>query len=101
MASCMWNRGLRPRRSSLSDSLSGGNQQYLDRFLRILVDRQTADSDVDFMGAIGHELRHAIEALSQASITNGAQLYNFFKRDAPTDNNRFETAAAINAGDAV
>jgi hypothetical protein len=72
-----------------------------DRFLRILVERQKADSDVDFMGSIGHELQHAIEALSQPSITNGAQLYNFFRREAPTDNNRFETAAAINAGDAV
>jgi hypothetical protein len=72
-----------------------------DRFLRILVDRQKADSDVDFMGSIGHELQHAIEALGQPSITNGAQLYNFFKREAPTDNNRFETAAAINAGEAV
>jgi len=72
-----------------------------DRFLRILVDRQRADSDVDFMGSIGHELQHAIEALSQPSITNGAKLYNFFRREAPTDNNRFETAAAINAGDAV
>ena len=71
------------------------------RFLRILVDRQKADSDVDFMGSIGHELQHAIEALSQPSIRNGAQLYNFFKREAPTDNNRFETAAAINAGDAI
>ena len=72
-----------------------------DRFLRILVDRRKADSDEDFMGSIGHELQHAIEALTQPSITNGAQLYNFFKREAPTANNRFETAAAINAGDAV
>ena len=53
------------------------------------------------MGSLGHELQHAIEALSQPSITNGAQLYNFFRREAPTDNNRFETAAAINVGDAV
>jgi hypothetical protein len=72
-----------------------------DRYLRIVVDRQKADSDADFMGSIGHELRHAIEALSQASIRDGAQLYNFFKRIAPTDNNRFETAAATDAGDAV
>ena len=71
------------------------------RFLRIIVDRQKADSDVDFMGSIGHELQHAIEALSQPSMTDGAKLYNFFRRAAPTDNNRFETAAAIKAGDAV
>jgi hypothetical protein len=72
-----------------------------DRFLRVLVDRQRADLDVDFMGSLGHELQHAIEALSQPSTTNGAKLYNFFKREAPTDDNRFETKAAINAGDAV
>jgi hypothetical protein len=50
-----------------------------DRFLRILVDRHNADSDVDFIGSLGHELQHAIEALSRPSITNGAQLYNFFR----------------------
>ena len=72
-----------------------------DRFLRILVDRRKADSDEDFMGSIGHELQHAIEALSQPSIRNGAQLYNFFKREAPTDDNRFDTPTAINVGDAV
>lgn len=72
-----------------------------DRFLRILVHRDRADSDVEVMGSLGHELQHAIEALSQPSITNGAQLYNFFRREAPTDNNRFETAAAINAGNAI
>ena len=72
-----------------------------DRFLRILVDRQKADSFGDFMGSIVHELQHALEALSQRSISNGAQLFNFFKREAPTDHNRFETAAAIDAGEAV
>ena len=61
------------------------------RFLRILVDRQKAHSDVDFMGSIGHELQHALEALSQPSTSDGARLYNFFGREAPTDNNRFET----------
>jgi hypothetical protein len=28
-------------------------------------------------------------------------MYNFFSRIAPTDKRRFETTAAINAGDAV
>jgi len=55
---------------------AGGN-----RYLRVLVDRQRADSDVDLMGSIGHELQHAIEAFS--------------------DNNRFETTAAINVGTAI
>jgi 3-dehydroquinate synthetase len=47
----------------------------------VLVDRQRADSDVDLMGSIGHELQHAIEALS--------------------DNNRFEMTAAIIVGTAI
>jgi hypothetical protein len=29
------------------------------------------------------------------------KLYNYFRRLAPTDNNRFETTAAIKAGDLV
>jgi hypothetical protein len=75
---------------------AGGN-----RYLRVLVDRQRADSDVDLMGSIGHELQHAIEALSDASVVDGTMLYSFFRRYAPTDNNRFETTAAINVGTAI
>ena len=71
------------------------------RFLRIVVDRQTADSDVDLMGSIGHELQHALEALTEPALTNGHKLYHFFNRYAPTDSNRFETMAALNAGDSV
>jgi hypothetical protein len=72
-----------------------------NRFLRVLVDRQRADSDLDLMGSIGHELQHAIEALSDVAVVNGTMLYNFFRRYAPTDNNRFETTEAINMGNAV
>ena len=45
-----------------------------NRYVRILVNRRKAASDVDCMGGIGHELQHAIEALSQPGITNGVQL---------------------------
>ena len=38
---------------------------------------------------------------SPSRVTNGHQLYHFFSRYAPTDNSRFETTAAINAGNAV
>jgi hypothetical protein len=72
-----------------------------NRFLRVVVDGHSARSDVEVMASIGHELQHAIEALSEQALTNGVQLYSFFGRLAPTDNNRFETTAAINAGDAV
>jgi hypothetical protein len=72
-----------------------------NRYLRVLVDKRKADSDVELTGAIGHELQHVIEALSQPSVTDGVKLYNFFRRYAPTDNNRFETTPAINIGNAI
>jgi hypothetical protein len=75
---------------------SGGN-----RYLRVLVDRQRSDSNLDLIGSIGHELQHAIEALSEAAVVNGTMLYSFFRRYAPTDNNRFETTEAINMGNAI
>ena len=71
------------------------------RYLRVLVDRKRADSDADLTGSVGHELQHAIEALSDVAVVDGTTLYNFFRRYAPTDNNRFETAAAINVGNAI
>ena len=71
------------------------------RFLRVVVNRRRADSDADFMGSIGHELQHTVEALSEPNTVNSLRLYNFFTRTASTVHNRFETAAAITAGDAV
>jgi hypothetical protein len=50
---------------------------------------------------LGHELQHAIEVLSESAVTNGVTMYNFLRRTAPTDSNRFETTAAVNAGNAV
>jgi hypothetical protein len=72
-----------------------------NRFLRVLVNRRRADSDVDFMGSIGHELQHTLEALSEPNTVNSLRLYSFFSRTAPTAHNRFETVEAIHAGDAV
>jgi hypothetical protein len=70
------------------------------RFLRVVVNRRRAYSDVDFMGSIGHELQHTVEALSEAKTVNSTGLYNFFTRTA-ISGERFETTAAIIAGDAV
>ena len=53
------------------------------------------------MGSIGHELQHTVEALSEQSTNGGIRLYNFFSRAALMSGTRFETAAAIKAGDAV
>ena len=71
------------------------------RFLRVVVDRRKVDSDGELTGLIGHELQHAIEGLGEPSVTDGVKLYNFFRRYAPTDNNRFETTLAINIGNAI
>ena len=70
------------------------------RFLRVVVNRRRAYSDVDFMGSIGHELQHTVEALSEPNTVNSMRLYNFFTRIA-VSGQRFETAAALTAGDAV
>ena len=72
-----------------------------NRFLRVVIDGATRHSDVETMSSIGHELQHAIEALGDPSIRDGVTMFNFFKRFAPTDGNRFETTAAVNAGNAI
>jgi hypothetical protein len=72
-----------------------------NRFLRIALDARKIGSDAETMGLIGHELQHAVEALSESGVTDGVSLYNFFRRLAPTDNGRFETTAALHAGDDV
>jgi hypothetical protein len=71
------------------------------RFLRVVVSRQRGSSDMDFLGSIGHELQHSVEALSEPGTVDSVGLFNFFSRTATRGNNRFETMAAINAGDAV
>jgi hypothetical protein len=72
-----------------------------NRFIRILIDRHSGDRDEDVMGSMGHELQHAVEALSEAGVTDGTRLYNFFSRFAPTEGERFETTAATHAGDTI
>jgi len=69
------------------------------RFLRILVD--SVDDVVELMATIGHELRHAIEVLSEPSVRTAAAAYNFYSREAATGRDVFETPAAVRAGVAV
>ena len=71
------------------------------RFMRIVVDRQQLDSDSTLMGAIGHELQHAIEVLSDPTVTDSEKMFFFDRRYAPTGRDQFETWAAVKAGDAV
>jgi hypothetical protein len=72
-----------------------------NRFVRIVITRSKTDRDVEVMGLIGHELQHAIEVLSEPAVTNGVTMFNFLSRMAPTGHTRFETTAAVHAGDAV
>ena len=75
---------------------SGGN-----RFMRIVVDRERIGSDGELLGAIGHELQHAIEVLSDRFVTSSTKMYFFYRRYAPTGRDRFETLDATDAGMAV
>jgi hypothetical protein len=71
-----------------------------NRILHILVDARLVN--LDLMESIGHELRHAVEVLSDPSVRSNAAIYFFYTRAETTfANGRFETEAAIAAGDAV
>lgn len=72
-----------------------------NRFLRVYVDTRKIQSDVDSMAAIGHELQHAVEALSETGVTDTFGLFNFFDRHASRDSGWFETPEAIHAGDDI
>ena len=76
--------------------LSGSN-----RIMRVIIDRKRLDSDLEVLRAIGHELQHVIEVLAEPAITNGTKMFFFYRRHAPTGRDRFETAAATAAGEAV
>jgi hypothetical protein len=66
------------------------------RILFIKVDPRKAGNEL--MATIGHELQHAVEVLSDASLTNDLAIYHFYDRFVRTDRGRFETEAAISAG---
>jgi len=69
------------------------------RMLRVLVDPHKADSDLQ--GAIGHELRHAIEVLSIPTVRSDGALYHLYERGSSFQDHPFETIAAIQAGEIV
>jgi hypothetical protein len=70
------------------------------RYVFVKVDIEHTDRET--MATIGHELRHAIEVLSNPRVTNHASLHLFYEviadRFTP---GAFETYAAIEAGEAV
>jgi len=69
------------------------------RILRILLDLHRDVSAL--LGALGHELQHALEVLSDVRITSTNAAYLFYAQIAPTASDRFETDAAIRAGEQV
>ena len=66
------------------------------RILRIIVDTRTEHAAL--LAAIGHELRHAVEVLSDPAVTDNSAIYHFFEREGPTGSERFETGEAVRAG---
>jgi hypothetical protein len=68
------------------------------RVLRIRIDRREV-MGCHVAGSIGHELQHAVEVLSDASIRSGAAVFDYFERKGARGS--FETPAATQAGKAV
>ncbi len=71
------------------------------RNLWVKVDRSM--NEWDLMGAIGHELQHAIEVLSDRTVTSNAAMFFFYRRTGKPHPKHFafETEAAIEVGEAV
>ncbi len=71
-----------------------------NRVLRILIDPRKVDLEV--MGSIGHELQHAVEVLSHHNIRSGGAMTSLYLLNSGCHcGDRFETYAAIVAGNAV
>lgn len=78
----------------LGVAISGPN-----RLLRILVDVRRADWDLQ--GSIGHELRHAIELLSDPALRSDGAMYHFYASEGSHQVGGFETEEAIQTGERV
>ena len=70
-----------------------------NRVLRTLVDPRKSDNEL--MGSIGHELQHAVEVLSNPNVRSGSAMTLLYLNGVGLHGDRFETDAAIEAGDAV
>jgi hypothetical protein len=70
-----------------------------NRVLHILVDPRKSDRDL--MGSIGHELQHAVEVLGNRHVRSSSAMILFYKEMCDPCGLRFETVAAIGAGNAV
>jgi hypothetical protein len=71
-----------------------------NRFMRVLVDDHTADTEL--MGLIAHELKHATEVIAEPWIRSTDAKYHFYERTAMhAPGGTHETRAAIAAGEIV
>jgi hypothetical protein len=76
----------------LSVTVAGPN-----RILRVLVERRRPKREL--IATLGHELRHAVEVLSEPTIRDDRAVISFYQHEGPTDwNQLFETPAAVHAG---
>lgn len=68
----------------------------------VLVRIRLLKSDRDVVATIGHELQHALEILSDPTVTDSAAMFRFYTREGRRRLGRgFETAAAVKAEHAV
>jgi hypothetical protein len=70
-----------------------------NRLLKVMIDERRVG--LDARASLGHELQHAVEVLSDPTVTTNAAIYRFYDTHASRTGNRFETAAALAAGAAV
>ena len=70
-----------------------------NRVLRVNV--AGGKNDIETMASIAHELRHVLEVLSEPGVRSSAGMYQFYRSNHARRGETFETAAAIDAGDAV
>ncbi len=67
-----------------------------NRILRIVVNLRRDRTEL--IGAIGHELHHALEVLREPGITTTQGMFFHFNGMSRTATGRFETQAAVEAG---
>ncbi len=84
-------------RACLVSVKSTGRQRVL--FVKVQIDR----ADRALMGAIGHELQHAVEVLSDPAVTDYSSMYFFYKLNADQigTSTSYETKAAVKAGEDI
>ena len=88
-------------RFQLRACLAGVHSAPPVRFVFVKVDTRRAVGCA-LMASLGHELQHALEVLRVPKVVDNVTLAHFYMHLGPTgDNDRFETGAAVRAGERV